>query len=868
MTRFRAATAAVALLMLGTGAASANDRLTPGRKLWLSDRAGRQRVAFVAKSPVIVAPTPQGSDDPTSVGASLRLVNPSSGESASFDLPASHWSRNASGTLYKFKNSAAPAPPSEVKIALLRTGRLKVSARASGITLNELSQGSIGVVLSAGSVRYCALFGGQHLADLPGRFSAKNAPAPTSCPQTRYDLANGCHALKSVPRDAYAVRGGDGSYTASSPDTAGATPFFMKPTALGKYLFYADDRSLLSVSGDALTGFTVGSSTALAEAADWTVDTGADGGFTIASETAGQVLAVEAGTGKLILANAASAGDAAKFNFDPATGCAEFPELKDDAVGETFKGRGVDQPVLGFAEVHAHVSATTFLGGAHYGAPFHRFGVTQAVGNCASVHGPDGRKDVVGNFLANQPTGTHDTQGWPTFHDWPARGSLTHEATYYKWIERAWKAGLRILMNNLVENELLCQLQNENSGDPTHNCNEMDNAELEAHFMRDMVDYIDAQEGGPGKGWFRIVTSPSEARQVINDGKLAVVLGIEISHLFNCKLHYLQGGLETYDCDQAAIDAQLERLYNLGVREMFAIHEFDNAFGGNGIFDGFVLNLGNRGDTGKFWQTYDCPNGGEGPDYFYDAGAIMTTVIPPGPNNPFVDLLIANSGGNLPAYPPDKRQCNARWLTDLGRYAFQKLMQKKIIVEADHLELMVKSQLLDMAEAQNPVYPVISTHGGHGGISMDQARRIMADGGLIYDHKGNGRDFTNSLNKLLPLRSANYFFGMGYGADTNGLSVQAGPRGAGATPVQYPFTLFQGADWGPQFAGIAPVTFNESTVPESGRAFDVNTEGMAHYGLVADFVEEVRIEGGAPALTALYDSAEAYLQMWERTLNR
>src|SRR3989475_820806 len=574
MTRFRMATAAVALLMLGTGSARATDRLIPGRKLSLSARAGRQRLAFAAKSPVIVVPTPQGSDDPTSVGATLRIVNPASGESASFDLPASHWSRNASGTLYKFKNSAAPAPPSEVKIALLRTGRLKVSARASGITLNELSQGSIGVVLSAGSVRYCALFGGQILRNGPGRFSAKNAPAPSSCPKTRYDLANACHALKSVPRGAFAVRGADGSYTASSPDTAGATPFFMKPTALGKYLFYAEDRSLLSVIGNALTGFTVGSGTALADAADWTIDPDAIGNFTVASETAGQVLAVEAGTGQLILPNAASA------------------------------------------------------------------------------HGPDGRKDVVGNFLANQPTGTHDTQGWPTFRDWPARGSLTHEATYYKWIERAWKAGLRILMNNLVENELLCELQRENSGDPTYNCNEMDNAELEAHFMRDMVDYIDAQEGGPGKGWFRIVTSPSEARQVINDGKLAVVLGIEISHLFNCKLHYLQGGLETYDCDQAAIDAQLERLYNLGVREMFAIHEFDNAFGGNGIFDGFGLNLGNRADTGKFWQTHDCPNGGEGPDYFDDAGAIMTTVIPPGPNNPFVDLLIANSGGDLPAYPP------------------------------------------------------------------------------------------------------------------------------------------------------------------------------------------------------------------------
>ena len=41
----------------------------------------------------------------------------------------------------------------------------------------------------------------------------------------------------------------------------------MKPTALGKYLFYAEDRSLLSVSGNAVTGFTVGSGTALADAA-------------------------------------------------------------------------------------------------------------------------------------------------------------------------------------------------------------------------------------------------------------------------------------------------------------------------------------------------------------------------------------------------------------------------------------------------------------------------------------------------------------------------------------------------------------------------------------------------------------------------
>jgi len=44
--------------------------------------------------------------------------------------------------------------------------------------------------------------------------------------------------------------------------------------------------------------------------------------------------------------------------------------------------------------------------------------------------------------------------------------------------------------------------------------------------------------------------------------------------------------------------------------------------------------------------------------------------------------------------------------------------------------------------------------------------------------------------------------------------------------------------------------------------------GTAHYGMVADYVEEIRLEGGREAVDALYNSAEAYLQMWERITHR
>jgi hypothetical protein len=84
--------------------------------------------------------------------------------------------------------------------------------------------------------------------------------------------------------------------------------------------------------------------------------------------------------------------------------------------------------------------------------------------------------------------------------------------------------------------------------------------------------------------------------------------------------------------------------------------------------------------------------------------------------------------------------------------------------------------------------------------------------------------------------------------------------------VRYPFTLFRGAEWGAEFADVSPVTFDRQVTGE--RVYDINAEGWAHYGLVADIVEEVRVEGGAAALNALYHSAEAYLQMWERTVDR
>src|SRR3712207_7572972 len=45
-----------------------------------------------------------------------------------------------------------------------------------------------------------------------------------------------------------------------------------------------------------------------------------------------------------------------------------------------------------------------------------------------------------------------------------------------------------------------------------NSCNEMDGVRLQAQRLHELERYIDAQSGGPGEGWFRIVKDRKSTR--------------------------------------------------------------------------------------------------------------------------------------------------------------------------------------------------------------------------------------------------------------------------------------------------------------------------------------------------------------------
>jgi hypothetical protein len=130
----------------------------------------------VAKRPVVTSPAA----NPAATGA-LLVVAAENGEAATFPLPDAGWTTNTGGTVVRFKNPAAPGGISVVKAVVLRDAKLlKVAARASGLTLDEPSQGTVSITLTIGGDVYCSRCTAP-VRDEPGRYVAKLCAAPPSC---------------------------------------------------------------------------------------------------------------------------------------------------------------------------------------------------------------------------------------------------------------------------------------------------------------------------------------------------------------------------------------------------------------------------------------------------------------------------------------------------------------------------------------------------------------------------------------------------------------------------------------------------------------------------------------------------------------
>lgn len=510
-------------------------------------------------------------------------------------------------------------------------------------------------------------------------------------------------------------------------------------------------------------------------------------------------------------------------------------------------------PIWGMADTHSHMFSNLGFGGiVVWGSPFHIGGMAAALPSCEHLHGLLGVDDHPG-IVAGQGL-LHFNDGYPGFGGWPKWNTYTHQQMHIDWLHRAFQGGLRLVVVHAVNNEALCSAVTQIRDFSGIDCNDMTAVDRQL----DAAWHVQAHVP-----WFRIARSPAEAREIINSGKLAVVLGIEVDFLFNCR--------PGENCSREYVKTELKRYYDKGVRHIHPIHLFDNGFGGAAIYDE-ILNFGNAFTNGDFFQTREC--GPEGFN-FKITGALSWLAdvfgYPAPPNSGFA------------------ADCNARGLTPLGGSLLNKMMSRKMIIDVDHLSALAMDQALTQVEGFD--YPVISGHTGFLDTSKAEKRheaqktgpqvdRIRALGGFVspLTHQGGtnhvqqyGNKIANDCSNSSKTFAQAYLYAVdrmrggavGIATDWNGFAGQPGPRfGFDDCPgdllpsfqsgaVSYPFSLF----------GISG-SLGKSVAGD--RTFDINVDGLAHAGMLPDFIQDLRNLGLSTELVPLFNSAEAYIRMWEK----
>ena len=257
------------------------------------------------------------------------------------------------------------------------------------------------------------------------------APAGAAAAPTRYSLASGCYALQGP----------------SGQVIAGAERVRMQATTLGSYLLYRPDRTFLAAQDDG----SVAPAPEPSPAADWRVREAGDGTFT--------------------LSPASAEGRTLTARFVPATGCAVYPEADLNATGTPArnipfgKGRRPGRGPHALDDVRVPRRQLPLRPPV---APVRH--PVRAAGLLVD-RGAAGRRGAGPELpQLRQPGGGRTTRAAIRSSPSGASGNLTYEGTYWRWIERAWLGGLRLMVMGVNENRVLCELQ----ANRKTNCDEMD----------------------------------------------------------------------------------------------------------------------------------------------------------------------------------------------------------------------------------------------------------------------------------------------------------------------------------------------------------------------------------------------------------
>lgn len=587
---------------------------------------------------------------------------------------------------------------------------------------------------------------------------------------------------------------------------------------------------------------------------------------------------------------------------------------------------GVNAPLQGFVDLHVHPMANLgfggrlLYGGVDVGAllpadpdcnlSVRASSMQQALGHDRAIHGyfpldqncGDPIRELVITNLQTSRDANHpgpDASGAPDFPDWPTWDDVTHQKMWVDWIRRAHQGGLRVMVALAVNNQTLGEsvMGFSNFGDKGFPTDDLGSVEVQIRELKDFV--------ARHPDFMEVALTPADLERIVRSNRLAVVLGVEVDNIANLGIQATHDparpNLLTVP-RQEDIRSAISHLQVIGVRYVFPVHLTDNAFGGTAVYES-MFNYANAFETGRYWNL-ECTDNNH---YKFEPQNDIATSI--------LRVLKLGQFGAPPSYTEchnGQGQQNARGLTPEGDFAIRELMRRGMLIDIDHTSQQTRTQIIKIANAVPGGYPLNSGHNGPPNSSpsaktteYDMTLEQYAMIGSLHGMAGVGSGEMDAwawADKFRAVIAATGAQAAAFGTDTNGLvkgnppdtEVMAqletlsfqecvahdsaecdftGPKGAAAQCLRtvtnncrsrFPPTTTCVRNCGhPQI--VYDATFPRSTL--GTRTWDYNTQGMAHYGMLPEFVQDARnARGGAELIDQhLMTGADYFLKTWQKS---
>ncbi len=501
----------------------------------------------------------------------------------------------------------------------------------------------------------------------------------------------------------------------------------------------------------------------------------------------------------------------------------------------------IARPLTGYVDMHCHPRGDLAYGTElFYGAPYGD--ITQALGSCSQDHS----KNILRAQLAKQTetqncaTWKDSKDGYPNFVTWPSWCSTLHQQMWVDWIERAHKlGGLNIMVALAVSNHCIASAAKCPGPD--------DDEQVMLNCIQGIKDLV------AHSSFMEIALTPADVRRIVANGKLAVILGSEMDNIGNFYSpadHY--NALFNPAPSNEQIQAELDKLWNLGLRYIFPVHLMNNVFGGSALIMS-TLNVANKFTTGYEYVPENVSTSETGIAFhLVNPGVGLNAVA-----KMFMPMLLPKEinprrKGNYTFWDtiPGYGHRNSLGITERGRFAINYMMKKGFLIDIDHMSEKMTNEVLNMAMVND--YPVNSGHneprgnaGTENGRTIKQYAQIKQLGGMVgTGHGANASAYVKTYRQVAQIMGYSH---VAIGTDVGGFSAL------------------------PQRDTSIHVVYDSSFArcKTGNRSWDINTDGVAHYGLWPDYIRSWLLAGmSAREMNTFMSSAEQFTEMWEKCEKR